>query len=157
MDLKFIDDYSQQLVLFDMDGVLAEYTAGEEKFILNEVAGVYFNKRPLMSIIAVAENLHNKGNVTIGILSSCEYHSQLKEKKDWLMKYIPFIDSSNIYIIVWSDEKYTSDTRKFAKLDKIKEMKGYDKIFLIEDTHTVIKTINDEMPGVAHHISELIN
>ena len=30
MKLNFVDEHSKQLVLFDMDGVVAEYVAGEE-------------------------------------------------------------------------------------------------------------------------------
>lgn len=157
MELKFIDNDNNQLVLFDMDGVVAEYVAGEEPLILNEVQGVYLNKRPLKSIISIAKSLCEKENITVGILSSCEYHSQVEEKKDWLMKYMPFIHSSDIHIIVWCDEQYSRETRKYAKLDVIKAIKGYNKIFLIEDKHEIIKATNKEMPGVAHHISELIN
>lgn len=156
MNLNFIDNNSKQLILFDMDGVLAEFVAGEELAILNECAGIYFNKRPLKNIIALAEDLSMKDNITVGILSSCEYKSQEKEKLDWLQQHAPFIDKTNIYIIIWNEEKYTRETRKYAKLDVIEKIKGYDKIFLIEDKHDIIKTINYKLPGVAHHISELI-
>ncbi len=51
---KFINITEKQLVLFDMDGVLAEYVAGEEINIINEVPNTYLNKRPIQSIIKVA-------------------------------------------------------------------------------------------------------
>jgi hypothetical protein len=156
MNLNFIDNHSKQLVLFDMDGVLAEYVAGEEKAICNEIDGVYFNKRPLKTIIELAEQMAKQENVTVGILSSCEFKSQEKEKLDWLQQYAPFVDKTNIYIIVWSEEDYTRETRKYAKLEVIEKIKGYDKIFLIEDKHDIIKTANSKLLGVAHHISELI-
>ena len=156
MELKFIDKSSKQLVLFDMDGVVAEFIAGEEQLILDEVCGIYFNKRPLKSIIKIAKKLNKKGNVTIGILSSCEYPSQVREKQDWLKKYMPFLDSNNIHIIAWCNEEYTKETRKYAKLNVIKSITGYDKIFLIEDKHDVIKATNKEILGVAHHVSELV-
>ena len=156
MNLRFIDDKSTQLVLFDMDGVVAEFVSGEESLIQKEVPNVYLNKRPLKSVISIAEKLHEKENVTVGILSSCEFFSQIKEKKEWLAKYMPFVDESNIYIIVWADGKYSRDERKFAKVDVIKKISGYEKIFLIDDKHDVIKVTNKELPNVAHHVSELI-
>ena len=157
MKIDFIDDNAKQLVLFDMDGVLAEYVAGEERAIIDEVKGVYLNKRPMKSIINIAEDLNKRNNITIGILSSCEYPSQVIEKKEWLKKYASFIAEENIHIIVWCDDDYARETRRFAKLDKLKNiMCDYDKVFLIEDTHENIKAINNEIPNVAHHISELI-
>jgi hypothetical protein len=157
MDLKFIDKNSKQLVLFDMDGVVAEYVAGEEKLIVDEIPNVYSRKRPLKSIISIAENLQKNENITVGILSSCEHISQIKEKQDWLALHMPFLDKTQIHIIPWCDGKYTRETRKFAKLDLIKTITEYDKIFLIEDKHDIIKATNQAIPGTAHHISELID
>ena len=156
MDLKFIDKNSKQLVLFDMDGVVAEYVAGEEKLIVNETPDIYFRKRPLRSIISIAETLDRTENISVGILSSCEHYSQIDEKIAWLEKHMPFLDKSKIHIIAWCDGRYTRETRKFAKLDVIKTITGYDKIFLIEDKHDIIKATNKAMPGTAHHISEFI-
>ncbi len=157
MNLEFIDGHGKELILFDMDGVVAEYVAGEEQLIVDEAPGIYSRKRPLKSIIAIAEELNKRNNISVGILSSCEYHSQIPEKQEWLRKYMPFLDESNIHIIAWCDGKYTRETRMFAKLDVIKTINGYDKIFLIEDKHDIIKATNKSMPGVAHHISELID
>ncbi|MBR5174219.1 MAG: hypothetical protein IKW16_04655 [Clostridia bacterium] len=157
MNLEFIDCHDKQLILFDMDGVVAEYVAGEEQFIVDETPGIYSRKRPLKSIIAIAEELNKRNNISVGILSSCEYYSQITEKQEWLRKYMPFLDESNIHIIAWCDGKYTRETRMFAKLDVIKTINGYEKIFLIEDKHDIIKATNKSMPGVAHHISELID
>ena len=156
MDLKFIDKNCKQLVLFDMDGVVAEYVAGEENLIVNETPEIYFRKRPLRSIISIAETLDKTENISVGILSSCEHYSQIDEKMAWLEKHMPFLHKSKIHIIAWCDGKYTRETRKFAKLDVIKTITGYDKIFLIEDKHDIIKATNLEIPNTAHHVSELI-
>ena len=64
MKLKFLDKNSRQLVLFDMDGVVAEYVAGEEQLIVDEVPNVYSNKRPLKSIISLAETLNKEKNIS---------------------------------------------------------------------------------------------
>ena len=148
--LNFVDEHSKQLVLFDMDGVVAEYVAGEERLIVDEVPNVYANKRPLKSIIQIAETLNKKENISVGILSSCEHLSQINEKMAWLEKHMPFLDKNNVHIIAWCDGRYTRETRKFAKLDVIKSLPNYDKIYLIEDKHDVIKATNKELPNVAH-------
>lgn len=154
---KFIKKDKKQLALFDMDGVLAEYVAGEEKDIIAEKPNTYLNKRPIQSVIKVAQELYNMPNIDVGILSSCDYPSQAIEKKKWLKKYLPFIVDDKIFIIVWSNENYTMETRCQAKLEQIKKINGYDDIFLIEDTHKNISVTNEVMPNCAHHISEILD
>ena len=154
---KFISKTEKQLVLFDMDGVLAEYVVGEEFDIINEVENVYFNKRALTGIVKVAKKLNKMKNITVGILSSCDHLSQVLEKKRWLKIYLPFIKEENIHIVVWDNEKYTKETRCFAKAERIEKMSGYDKIFLIEDTHSNIEKTNKKIPNCAHHVSELMD
>lgn len=154
---KFINITENQLVLFDMDGVLAEYVAGEEINIINEVPNTYLNKRPIKSVIKVAEQLHKMQNITVGILSSCDHASQVIEKKKWLQKYIPFIKENKIFIVVWANEEYTIETRCYAKLEVIQKINGFDKIFLIEDTHKNISTTNQTIQNCAHHVSELLD
>lgn len=154
---KFISKNEKQLVLFDMDGVVAEYKFGENPKIQQEVPGVYLEKRPILSMINVAKKLNKQKNLTIGILSSCDFDSQVIEKKKWLKKYMPFIKDENIYIIVWNNEPYTRETRCYAKADVIKKLKGYTQIFLIEDTHKNINATNEYLPTIAHHLSEFLD
>ena len=154
---KFINTNEKQLVLFDMDGVLAEYVAGEESDIVNEVPNAYLGKRPIRSIIKVAQDLCQIPNITVGILSSCDYPSQVIEKKTWLKKYLPEIQDDKIMIVVWQNENYTDKTRCLAKATVIKKIKGDDKIFLIEDTHANISATNASIPNCAHHLSELLD
>ncbi len=154
---KFINPRKKQLVLFDMDGVLAEYVTGEEINIINEVPNTYFNKRPIKSVIKVVKELDQMSNITVGILSSCDYPSQVIEKKKWLKKYLPMIKDDQILIVVWSKENYTLETRCYAKLEQIQKINGYDEIFLIEDTHANIFATNQTIPNCAHHVSELLN
>lgn len=154
---KFISSTKKQLVLFDMDGVVAEFVAGEEIEIREGTYGAYANKRPIMSIIDVAKKLDEMPNVTVGILSSCNFQSQVQEKKEWLKKYMPFLKDENIMIIVWKQTDYTKENKCYAKLDAIKKIDGYDDIFLIEDTHKNITATNEYMPSIAHHLTELLD
>lgn len=154
---KFINTNEKQLVLFDMDGVLAEYVAGEEQAIINEVPNMYFSKRPILSMIKVVHDLYRMPNITVGILSSCDYPSQVIEKKKWLKKYLPEIQDDKIMIVVWQNKNYTIKTRCLAKAAVIKEIDGYDEVFLIEDTHANIAATNELIPNCAHHLSELLD
>ena len=67
------------------------------------------------------------------------------------------IKDDQIIIVVWSQEKYTMETRCYAKLEQIQKINGYDEIFLIEDTHANIFATNQTIPNCAHHVSELLN
>ena len=154
---KFINNNYKQLVLFDMDGVLAEYVAGEEINIKNEVPNTYLNKRPIKIVIEVAKKLHDMPNMSVGILSSCEYTSQVSEKKKWLKKHLPFVEDNKVFIIVWANESYSAETRCQAKLEQIKKLSGNDEIFLIEDDHKNITATNQAIPNCAHHLSELLD
>ena len=154
---KFINNKEKQLVLFDMDGVLAEFVAGEDKHIKNNVPNIYLDKRPIKSVIQVAEKLSKMKNVEVGILSSCDYSNQVAEKKQWLKKYLPFLQNNKIFILVWENQRYTKENRCFAKLSVIQDIKGYDKIYLIEDKHENILATNTVVEGCAHHISELLD
>ena len=154
---SFINNNEKQLVLFDMDGVLAEFIAGEDVFIENETPNIYLNKRPIKTVVKVAKKLSKMKNITVGILSSCSHQSQVLEKKKWLQKYLPFVQDGNIFIVVWANEKFTMANRRKAKLKKIQTMSGYDKIFLIEDKHDNISETNKVIKNCAHHVSELID
>ena len=153
----FISKTEKQLVLFDMDGVVAEYKYGENPKIQREEKGVYLEKRPILTMIKIAKKLNKRKNLTVGILSSCDFDSQVIEKKQWLKKYMPFIKEENISIIVWNNETYTRETRRYAKGDFIKKIKGYDQIFLIEDTHKNINATNEYLSTIAHHLSEFLD
>lgn len=151
------ENNNKKLVLFDMDGVVAEYVDGENTKIANEEPNIYLNKRPIHSLIYTAKKLNKMKNVSVGILSSCNYHSQMIEKIEWLKKFMPFLKEELIYIIIWENEKYTKETRCNAKLDLIKSISGFDEIYLIDDKHKIISTTNEILPNCAHHVSEILN
>ena len=155
---KFIEQTAKStLVLFDMDGVCAEYVYGENVDILNNVAGVYSKKRPIQSVIKVAKELSEKENVTVGIMSSANYTNQRAEKLDWLEKNMPFVDKNHVYILIWDELGVKGEERNGQKGLAIQKIRGFDKIFLIDDKHKIINATNALIPNCAHHVSEVLN
>ena len=102
-------------VYFDMDGTLAEYDAEDKEKILSNQAGVYLTKRPLKSIINVADKLAKIDNIEICIASNCHFKEQKEEKILWLEKYTPFIKKENINIIVFNDMIFSKEEKDFLK------------------------------------------
>ena len=75
-------------IYFDMDGVFAEYDIGN--FDYNTI-------RPIKSNIKVIEDLYNKYNVNI--LSICKTNEIVREKYDWMARYLPFFDKDKMNFI----------------------------------------------------------
>lgn len=152
------DSCSKILVLFDMDGVLAEYVVGENEDIRNNVPGVYLNKRPIKSVIRTAREINSLPNVDIGVLSSASFPNQREEKLQWLSKYAKFIPLPHVHVLIWSELGYENDplARSEAKGKKILSIHGYDKIYLVDDREKVINATNAIIPNCAHHVSEFI-
>ncbi len=151
-----LNEKRNALILFDMDGVCAEILPDEVPKILKNEQGVYKNKRPIKTTIKIMQKLSKKQNFTIGILSSCEFENQKKEKLDWLSIYAPFVSKNNVYLINWNKEKISVENRPSGKLNKIQRIKGFEAIYLIEDTQEIIKTTNKVLPNCAHHITEFL-
>ncbi len=143
-------------VFFDMDGTCAEFKSGEKNDILTNKKGLFLDKRPIKTVLKVMERLSKIPNVEVCILSNCHYQEQKEEKIEWLRKFAPFIIPENIFIIVLSNENYTSDNKHFLKGNKIKKILSSDETaFLIEDDHRVIKAT--QSLGIdAEHVSMLI-
>ena len=155
---NFIKNSNEKLlVLFDMDGVCAEYVYGENVDILNNVAGVYGKKRPIQTVINVAKEMSKIENVTVGIMSSANYTNQRTEKLDWLAKYMPFVDQNYVHILVWDELGVKGDERNAQKGVAIQKIRGFDKIFLIDDKHKIINATNALIPNCAHHVSEVLD
>ncbi len=155
---KFISESTKNLlVLFDMDGVLAEYVYGENVDILQNVPGVYAKKRPIASLIRVAKELSEIDGVTVGVMSSCCYPTQRAEKLEWLNTHLPFIDKAHVYVLVWEELGLKGDDRNAQKGKEIQKIRGFDKIYLVDDKHKIINATNALLPDCAHHVSEFID
>lgn len=145
-------------VYFDMDGTLAEYDAEDKEKILSNQAGVYLTKRPLKSIIYVANKLAKIDNIEICIASNCHFKEQKEEKLLWLEKYTPFIKKENINIIVFNDMIFSKEEKDFLKANLIiSNLKQNEFAYLIEDDHKIIRATNKFSNIKACHMSMFVN
>ena len=145
-------------VYFDMDGTLAEYDAEDKEKILSNQAGVYLTKRPLKSIINVANKLAKIDNIEICIASNCHFKEQKEEKLLWLEKYTPFIKKENINIIVFNDMIFSKEEKDFLKANLIiLNLKQNEFAYLIEDDHKIIRATNKFSNIKACHMSMFVN
>lgn len=134
MDEKHV---KKMMIFVDMDGVIADYRFGEGDNIKSNKAGTYFNKRPISTTIDNLEIISKETNIELGIVSSCLFEEQAKEKDLWLDKYVPFIPKEKrIYTMADNFE-----SRKQLKVDKIKNYMENNKntlVVLIDDTHEIL-------------------
>ena len=145
-------------VYFDMDGTLAEYDAEDKEKILSNQAGVYLTKRPLKSIINVADKLAKIDNIEICIANNCHFKEQKEEKLLWLEKYTPFIKKENINIIVFDDMIFSKEEKDFLKANLIiSKLKQNEFAYLIEDDHKIIRATNKFSNIKARHMSMFVN
>ena len=145
-------------VYFDMDGTLAEYDAEDKEKILSNQARVYLTKRPLKSIINVADKLAKIDNIEICIASNCHFKEQKEEKLLWLEKYTPFIKKENINIIVFNDMIFSKEEKDFLKANLIiSNLKQNEFAYLIEDDHKIIRATNKFSNIKACHMSMFVN
>ena len=145
-------------VYFDMDGTLAEYDAEDKEKILSNQAGVYLTKRPLKSIINVADKLAKIDNIEICIASNCHFKEQKEEKLLWLEKYTPFIKKENINVIVFNDMIFSKEEKDFLKANLIiSNLKQNEFAYLIEDDHKIIRATNKFSNIKACHMSMFVN
>ncbi len=145
-------------VYFDMDGTLAEYDAEDKEKILSNQAGLYLTKRPLKSIINVADKLAKIDNIEICIASNCHFKEQKEEKLLWLEKYTPFIKKENINIIVFNDMIFSKEEKDFLKANLIiSNLKQNEFAYLIEDDHKIIRATNKFSNIKACHMSMFVN
>ena len=145
-------------VYFDMDGTLAEYDAEDKEKILSNQEGVYLTKRPLKSIIYVADKLARIDNIEICIASNCHFKEQKEEKLLWLEKHAPFIKKENINIIVFDDMIFSKEEKDFLKANLIiSKLKQNEFAYLIEDDHKIIRATNKFSNIKACHMSMSVN
>ncbi|MBR2704431.1 MAG: hypothetical protein IKE91_03080 [Clostridia bacterium] len=128
--------YKKIRIFIDMDGVIADYIVGE--------ASDYDKKRPLLSTIKQLEEISNKPNIELNILSISRMDEGVEQKNIWLDKYVPFIKKENRYII--SRESNNMEKSYKLKCDFIKNITREEStiIVMIDDDCDIVHKLKDE-------------
>lgn len=143
------------LVYVDMDGVLTDYGTINIDVAKIQEEGFFTNKRPVRTIIKELEKASTLPNVEIEILSITRTEAQIKEKLDWLDKYVPFVKNRNIF----SRLRFNLDASHVIKEEYIEsEAPKNKKIYLIDDDHQVLRHVKYKLGDKINvlHISSII-
>ena len=132
-------------IYFDMDGVFAEYDIGN--FDYNTI-------RSIKSNIKVIEDLYNKYNVNI--LSICKTNEIVREKYDWMARYLPFFDKDKMNFI--SKEVITGVESCDLKSNFLKDnvVEGHITILVDDDITVIKKIIKDNKDVKVFHVISIV-
>ncbi len=136
MKMKFyeiLEKYKDKEInlIVDMDGVLAEYDIGNFD---------YESIRPLKSNIKRIEQLLERKNIKITILTICKNDKIIIEKKNWFKKYMPFFYTENIVFISKEKEENQGVPSKDLKANYLKKNTNIDSInIVIDDDNEIVK------------------
>lgn len=120
-------------IYVDMDGVIAEYDIGN--FDYNTI-------RPLKTNIKRIEDLIQKDNIKVKILTVCKTNAIVKEKIDWIHKNMAFFDINNAIFLSKEDENYKGISSQDLKSNYLKENTNNNEInILVDDDNSIIKRI----------------
>lgn len=136
MKMKFyetLEKYKDKEInlIVDMDGVLAEYDIGNFD---------YAAIRPLKSNIKRIEQLLERQNISITILTICKNDQIILEKKNWFKKYMPFFNTENIVFISKEKEENQGVPSKDLKANYLQKNTNNDSInIVIDDDNEIVK------------------
>lgn len=117
-------------IYVDMDGVIAEYDIGN--FDYNTI-------RPLQSNIKRIKELMNDG-IHVKILTVCKNNAVVKEKIQWIKKYLPFFDLNHVIFISKEDEKYSRLSSKELKSEFLKLNINDNHVnIVVDDDNQIVK------------------
>lgn len=158
--IKDICKKHNRVALFvDMDGTIAEYEVFDDGFITSKTKDVFLNSKPIEIVIKKLEELNKIENLDIYILTLSRSVIIEEEKKQWLKKYLPFIDESNYIILVRDRGDYNNEIREVIKYQKMKEKsENYDYLLLLDDEHRILRTTKRKLKddGEVFHISSAV-
>lgn len=138
---KIIDIY------FDMDGVFVEYDIGNFD---------YSTIRPVNYVINIMKKLIDDG-YNLKVLSVCRNNKIVEEKKEYMDKYVPFINSKDRILL--SKERYDGFESNELKSNYLKENTNKEHVsILIDDDSAIIKKVVKENDDVkVFHVSSIID
>ena len=160
MVIKNICSKHKKVALFvDMDGTIAEYIVYQDGFITTKTKDLFLNAKPVNYIINKLKELNEIENLDIYILTLSRSNIIKNEKKEWLKKYLPFIEENNYIIIVRENGDYNQENRTYIKYIKMKEkLNEYDYEILLDDEHKILRKTQKELQdkGEVFHISSVL-
>ncbi len=158
--IKNICSKHKKVALFvDMDGTIAEYIVYQDGFITTKTKDLFLNAKPVNYIINKLKELNEIENLDIYILTLSRSNIIKNEKKEWLKKYLPFIEENNYIIIVRENGDYNQENRTYIKYIKMKEkLNEYDYEILLDDEHKILRKTQKELQdkGEVFHISSVL-
>ena len=90
--------------------------------------------------IETLKEINDIPNIDLYILTLAKSLKILKEKQEWLRKYVSFIKEENWIIINKENKEYSKENRDIVKAEKMKEKNDkYDKLILLDDDHKILK------------------
>ena len=127
--------------------------------ITTEAKGLFINNKPVKIVIDELRKINNIENLDLYILTMSRSYIVADEKKEWLKKYVKFIDEKNWIIINRQAGDYNDENRSRIKAEKIQEkLKEYEHVIFLDDDHNVlhgaVKILKDKCD--VFHISSAI-
>ena len=146
---KYLEDNKDKIIdiYFDMDGVFVEYDIGNFD---------YSTIRPVNYVINIMKKLIDDG-YNLKVLSVCRNNKIVEEKKEYMDKYVPFINSKDIILL--SKERYDGFESNELKSNYLKENTNKEHVsILIDDDSAIIKKVVKENDDVkVFHVSSIID
>ncbi|MBR2713056.1 MAG: hypothetical protein IKE73_05040 [Bacilli bacterium] len=146
---KYLEDNKDKIIdiYFDMDGVFVEYDIGNFD---------YSTIRPVNYVINIMKKLIDDG-YNLKVLSVCRNNKIVEEKKEYMDKYVPFINSKDRILL--SKERYDGFESNELKSNYLKENTNKEHVsILIDDDSAIIKKVVKENDDVkVFHVSSIID
>lgn len=137
---KICEENKRVAIFIDMDGTINVYNVYQEEIVKQKMQEEYSETEPAQYIIDILKDISKISNIDLYILSLSKSVKITKEKKDWLKKYVPFINEENWIIITKELNEYSSENRDIVKAQKIKDLENkYDYFILLDDDHKILK------------------
>ena len=149
-----IRHFSDKNIFVDMDGVIAEYQelpTDEEGNINFTSHNIFINAAPVREVIDRLKAFYDLGH-RIFILSASPNSICSRQKRDWLLERMSFIDCGDIYFVGNKDYKH------LMLRDLISELKLERRdCTLIDDDHFILEKVNKMQIRAIHPSKFLAN
>lgn len=111
-----VDKTSEFRLFVDMDGTIASWQTAEYETLTK--AGFFLYRPPMMNVItAINRLLQEREDISIYILSACMNDLAIQEKKQYVDRYLPFIDMQHRIFTPFGEDKIEYLLKLGFKLD----------------------------------------